>query len=186
MSGEARPVGAEGQTGALRTMLKSQYHASLAMLREAIELCPDATWEADGHTNAPWQLAYHALFFAHFYLQPNEAAFRPWPGHQAQVQNPDGIGGPPEPGNPLPVTPDPYSKSQALEYWSFCDALVDSAVDALDLWSPESGFPWYPIPKLEHQLVNLRHIQHHMAQLADRVRATRNLGVRWAGARRAS
>jgi hypothetical protein len=57
-------------------------------------------------------------------------------------------------------------------------------VDALDLMSDESGFSWYPIPKLEHQLVNLRHIQHHMAQLADRLRASEAVGIRWIGARR--
>jgi hypothetical protein len=28
----------------LRTVLKSQYHASLAMLREAVERCPPEEW----------------------------------------------------------------------------------------------------------------------------------------------
>jgi hypothetical protein len=62
--------------------------------------------------------------------------------------------------------------------------LVDDAVDALDLMSDESGFHWFPIPKLEHQLVNLRHIQYHTAQLADRLRAAEDVGIRWIGARR--
>jgi hypothetical protein len=63
--------------------------------------------------------------------------------------------------------------------------MVDGAVDALDLLSPESGFHWYEIPKLEHQMVNLRHLQHHTAQLADRLRASGDIAIKWVGARRA-
>src|SRR5699024_2816331 len=51
----------------LRAALKSQYHASLAMLREAVELCPAEEWTSDAHTNAFWQVAYHALYFTHLY-----------------------------------------------------------------------------------------------------------------------
>ena len=168
----------------VRPILKSQYHAALAMLREAIERCPEDLWSSKEHTNAFWQIAYHALFFAHLYLQPNEAAFQPWAEHQANVQNPDGLPGPPDPASNLPLIPEPYSRKQVLAYWEFCDAMVDRAVDVLDLNSPESGFSWYKVSKLEHQIVNIRHIQHHLAQLADRLRASAGIGVRWVGARR--
>jgi hypothetical protein len=168
----------------LRTSLKSQYHAGLAMLGDATRRCPDALWLDDRPTNAFWQVAYHALFFTHFYLQTNEAAFRPWQGHQGDVQNPDGIAGPPDPESGLPLIPRPYTKEEVLAYWRFCDERVDGFVDALDLTSGESGFWWYPIPKLEHQLVNLRHLGHHAGQLADRVRAATGEGVRWVGHRR--
>jgi hypothetical protein len=165
----------------LRPILKSQYHSSLAMLRQAIEMCPDAEWNNATHTNAFWQIAYHALFFAHVYLMPNEAAFVPWREHQTKTQNPDGLPGPDDPSRGLPLLPQPYTKSQVLEYWSICDSMINAGVDALDLESPESGFHWYPISKLEHQLVNIRHIQHHAAQLADRVRASTGEGVKWVG-----
>ena len=165
----------------LRTMLKSQYHAALAMLRDAIERCPDDVWFDRKPENACWQLAYHTLFFAHVYLLPNKAAFRPWEGHQADVQHPDGIPGPADPASRLPLIPEPYTRAQALAYWNVCDEMVDGCVDALDLQSPDSGFSWYKIPKLEHQFVSLRHIQHHTAQLADRLRAAAGIGVRWIG-----
>jgi len=45
----------------------------------------------------------------------------------------------------------------------------------LDLDSAESGFSWYQMSKLEHQLVNIRHIQHHGAQLADRLRSAADI-----------
>jgi DinB family protein len=169
-------------TDTLRPILKSQYHAALAMLREAIAQCPDDLWYDRTPTNACWQVAYHALFFAHLYLQADEASFRPWAGHQGDVQNPDGIPGPADPASPLPLIPTPYSKEQVLGYWSACDAMVDPAIDGMDLERGTSGFSWYPMPKLEHQLVNIRHIQHHAAQLADRLRAHSDIGIRWAGA----
>lgn len=171
----------ERYTEALRATLKSQYRAALAMLRESVELCSDDLWFSKEHENACWQLAYHALFFAHAYLQPVIAAFRPWQHHQSNVQHEDGIAGPADPNSSLPLLPTPYTKAEVLEYWNFCDQLVDAAVDALDLHSTESGFPRYKIPKLEHQIVNIRHIEHHMAQIADRLRFSANLGVRWVG-----
>ncbi len=153
------------------------------MLRETLERCPDAIWSSDKHINAFWQLAYHTLFFAHLYMQPNEAAFRPWRHHQADVQHPDGIAGPKDPNSTLPLIPDPYTRTQILEYCSACDEMVDSAVDALDPLSPESGFTRSKVSKLEHQIVNIRHIQHGAAQLAARLRAEADIGVRWVGAR---
>ncbi|MEZ4647921.1 MAG: hypothetical protein R3E97_03900 [Candidatus Eisenbacteria bacterium] len=53
------------------------------------------------------------------------------------------------------------------------------------IWAaPESGFSWYKMSKLEHQFVNLRHIQHHMAVLAGRLREFADVGTRWVGASR--
>ncbi len=170
-------------TETLRATLKSQYHAALAMLRQAIELCPAEAWSSGEHVNAPWQVAYHTLFFAHLYIQPNEADFRAWEHHQAEVQYPDGIPGPADPDSPLPLAPDPYTKAQVSAYWTFCDQMVDDAVDAIDVLSPTSGFSWYKLSKLEHQIINIRHIQHGAAQIADRVRALANVGVDWVGAR---
>lgn len=168
---------------AIRAALTSQYHAALAMLGDGIRKCPDTLWYSDAHATACWQIAYHTLFFTHLYIQVNEAAFRPWEGHRADNQYPDGIAGPPDPESDLPLLPEPYTKDEVLAYWQFCDDMVNSAVDEMDVLTAESGFHWYPIPKLEHQIVNIRHIQHGAAQLADRLRAAADVGVDWAGAR---
>lgn len=167
----------------LRGSLKRQYHAGLAMLEETIENCPDEVWNSTAHQNAYWQIAYHVLYFTHLYLQTEEAAFVPWDQQQSNVQHVDAIAGPADPESPLPLIPEPYTRAQVLEYWRYCDAMVDQAVDALDLSSPSSGFSWYRMSKLEHQLVNLRHLQHHTAQLADRLRAAAGVGTRWVQSR---
>jgi len=169
--------------GTLGATLKSQYHASLAMLRQGVELCPQEAWLDGAHINSVWQIAYHTLFFAHLYMQPGEDSFLPWKEHQSEVQYPDGIPGPHDPNNPLPLLPNPYTKEQVLAYWGFCDGMVDEAIDTMDLLSPESGFHWYKVSKLEHQIINIRHIQHGAAQIADRVRSAANLGVDWVGAK---
>ncbi len=169
------------ETSTLRHLLKSQYHAVLAMLREAIERCPDELWLRPQQRNAYWQVAYHALFFTHFYLHREHTAFKPWAGHQSANQNPDGIPCRPDPASTLPLIPEPYTRAQAMAYWDVCDGMVDAAVDALDLHAAECGFPWYKMSKLEHQFVNLRHLQHHTAQLADRLRLWLDVGVAWVG-----
>ena len=152
---------------AIRAALKGQYHAALGMLRKTVELFPDATWTGTEHRNPPWQIAYHVLFCTHAYLMPDWDSFRAWSGHRG------------DPKDDLPDGVEPYTRAEVLEYVAFCDAMIDGAVDGCDLDAPESGFHWYRIPKLEHQLVNLRHLQHHTAQLQDRLRAAADVGVAW-------
>lgn len=189
--GERHPAVESGNgTEALRAALKSQYHAALAMFREAIERCPDGLWSGSGHTNPFWRIAYHTLYFVHLYTQPRAAGFRAWELHQTGIQDLDDIPAPPElvdlvePPHRPPQTGVPYTKAEILSYWGVCERMIDGALDAMDLNSPESGFPWYKVPKAEHQLISLRHVQHHTAQLSDRLRTATGAGVDWVGARR--
>ena len=169
------------QTEILKTILKSQYHAALQMLHQSIETCPDDLWESGSYRNQFWQVAYHTLFFTHLYLQPELSAFKPWAEHRSDVQHEDAIVGAADPESKLPLIANPYSKRQVMDYWSFCDQMIDSAVDDLDLSAGESGFSWYTCSKLEHQFINLRHTQHHTAQLADRLRTFADIGIKWVG-----
>jgi hypothetical protein len=162
---------------ALRSALKSQYHATLAMLRAAIRNCPENLWtSSEGHANPFWRIAYHTLYYTDLYLQSNNRVFRPWEHNQRGIQRMDR----------WRKTYRPYTKAEALAYWRICDSKVDDGVDALDLHASQSGFSWYKIPKLEHQIVNIRHIQYHEAQLADRLRKVTGAGVGWADARRSA
>lgn len=171
-------------TAHLRYVLKSQYYAALAMLRQPIEACPDDLWYSTEYTNSFWQLAYHTLYFADLYSMPCEADFRPYKDHIEEVQVPDCIPGPPDPESKLPLLPPPYSKAQVLDYLQLCADTMDARVDALDLWSMDCGFHWYKLSKLEHQVLNIRHIQHGAAQLADRLRTKLDFGTKWVGARK--
>lgn len=150
-----------------------QYHAALGMLREAIELCPDELWDDRDHPVPFWRVAYHTLYFTHLYLQPSLEVFRPWEKHRGEHHD---LPWPPE--GSARIT-DPYTKAELLEYWRVCDGLVDGAVASLDM-AADSGMPWHKgMPKLDHQLHNLRHIQHHAALLAGRLRRHDGTEVRW-------
>ena len=175
MDQRERSAGSTISLEAHRSALKSQYRATLAMLRATIRRCPDGLWtQSDGHANPFWRVAYHTLYYTHLYLQPNSRTFRPWEYHRRGIQHMD------KPSR----TRRPYTKAEVLAYWSHCASMVDDAVDALDLRDPQSGFSWYKVPKLEHQIINIRHLQYHQAQLADRLRAATGAGVDWASARR--
>lgn len=172
-----------------RRVLKDQYHGALAMLRQTIEKCPQELWIDKAYTNPFWRIAYHALFYCHLYSQPRAQDFRPWKLHQTSIQDLDDIPAPPDildvielPHRP-PQTGEPYSKTQVLEYLTFCEDMIDAAVDRLDLLSLDSGFHWSKRPKAERQIVNIRHIQHHTAQLAVRLRESAGIGIDWIGGR---
>ena len=59
--------------------------------------------------------------------------------------------------------------------------MVDTAVDQLDLDAQQCGFPWYQLPKLDHQITSIRHIQPHAALLAGRLHLAVVVDIRWIG-----
>ena len=148
------------------------------MLKQAIEQCRDDLWTGDDYPIAFWRVAYHTLFFTHLYLQVDEKAFSPWEHHRDEYQF---LAELPWPPHRQPKIGEAYTKAQMLEYWSLCDAMIDGAVDRFDLDAQECGFPWYKLPKLDHQINNIRHIQHHAALLGGRLRLTAGTDIPWVG-----
>jgi len=179
----------------VRSALKRQYHASLATLRQCIEKCPDAKWNdpADGGARF-WRAAYHALFFTHFYAQQSPEVHKPWSRYERGCESF-------KDDDTVPAV----SKQDMLEYWAFTDTQVDANVDRLDLDAAQCGFPWYKMPTLDHQIVNIRHTstatrlggwakstldhqivnirhtQHHAAALATWLRRESGIDVDWIG-----
>jgi hypothetical protein len=151
------------------------------MFKEAVERCSDELWLDKTHINAFWQVAYHSLFYVHMYLQPKLEGFKPWAGHQTKVQYQNGIAGPSKKGSDLPLIPEPYSRAQVLAFLATCEGMIDGVLDSFDLLEPNSGFPWYSCGKLEHQIISIRHLQHHTAQLGDRLRGAYGSGLSWLG-----
>jgi hypothetical protein len=154
----------------VQAALKSQYHAALLTLREAIEKCPEELWHQPADGSDPcWRVAYHTLYYTHRYLQQKADDFVPWVKHQPGANN---ISRPPKGCKP-------YSKKDLLSYWRICNGMVDKRIEALDLDAPRCGFKWYLMPTLEHQLVNIRHIQHHSAILSYRIRRASRRAIQW-------
>lgn len=157
----------------IKSALKGQYKAGLAMLRECIEVCPEDMWSAGEHPRTFWRIAYHTLFYTHLYLMTEEAAFVPWELNQSQARilwDDDEEGVP-----PVETT---YSQAQMLEYLGMVEADVDDWVELVDLDSDQSGFSWYSIPKLDHQILNVRHLGVHVGQLSELLMA-RGIDTGW-------
>ena len=150
--------------------IQSQYRASLAMLRQAIEKCPDDLWTDISYNNPFWHVVYHVLFFTHLYLSPAEADFVPWEKHNSDIRS-----------LKAPVTAlTPLSKADLLDYLALVLEQVVVQVEALDL-DGESGFHWLPFSKLELQFYNIRHIQQHTGELCERLGAHGEVEVDWVG-----
>lgn len=155
----------------IKPALKGQYQAGLKMLRQAIEVCPDKLWTAGRHPRTFWRIAYHTLFFTHLYAQVDESRYTPWNGEQTRAQDLwDEDEAPEEPA---------WSRQKMVSYLDFVDENIDRWVDEMDLESTDCGIPWYKnFPKLDHQLLNIRHIQGHVGQLSELLMA-RGIDVDW-------
>ena len=153
----------------ITSSLRSQYLSALEMLHNIIKITPDDLWNSEFHISRSWQVAYHALYFYRLYICQDLQHHVPWKNHRegAQDLHP----------NKEPLSP--YAREDLLTLTRLCIANLDSDLSQLDLSAEQSGFPWYKISKLEHQLVNLRHLQHHVAQLQDRLRNEKQIGIGW-------
>jgi len=152
-----------------KKVIRSQYLAALEMLKQAVEICPDALWNAPKDKNKFWQVAYHALFYAHLYLQKNVSDFVPWVKHQ------DGFE---QPGRTDGAAAAAYGREEILAYLAICQEEVSEKTRTLDLEAP-SGFEWLPFGKLELQIYNIRHIQQHAGELYERLGARESIDVDW-------
>lgn len=162
----------------LLEIIQSQYLAALAMLKQAIVQCPDSLWDDPEDKNKFWHVAYHTLFYTHLYLQPAESDFVLWAKGRENYQF----------MGTLPWAPDekvkverPYQKTELLDYLALCQAEVQEKVVILNLDAAESGFDWIPLNKLELQFYNIRHAQHHIGELCDRLGHRAGIDIDWVG-----
>ncbi len=165
------------ETMDIAQIVTSQYFAALTMLEEAIVKCPDDLWNTPEPPNPFYQIAYHALFYCHLYIQMTSTDFTVWDKH---IEGHESFGLPGHPGAPAPKGGDPYAQEDVLEYLTFCRNQVKTIAPTLD-WETESGFEWLPFGKLELQFYSIRHIQGHAGELAERLSAMRGIEVGWTG-----
>lgn len=150
-----------------KAALEAQFLATLAMLNQVVDRCPDDIWDDPADENRVWHVAYHALFYAHLYLSPKDEAMEPWPKARENY-NVLGDTMPFPPHDPVDHSI-PYSKADIREYIDFCRDQVRKQIAAVDLEAAESGFFWIPLSKFELQLYNMRHLQSHVGELAHRL-----------------
>jgi len=146
-------------------VLQSQYLAALEMLRQAVIKCPESLWEAENSKGKYWHIAYHVLYYVHKNLQASEKDFTPW--NQAGERS-RAAGEVPCASLAEPTSAEAFSKDEILAYLEFCKLQIMERLPALQL-EAASGFPWFAFTKLELQIHSIRHIQHHVSQLSERL-----------------
>lgn len=131
--------------------LWKQFGASIDMLENAISMCNDEQWDTE---NNFWYWAFHSLFWLDYYLSLETEKFSPPPPFTlSEFDSSDAL-------------PDKtYTKEELLTYLQHnrkkCHNLINEMTDDM------AKKPWvndkYSI--FEILLYNMRHVQHHAAQL---------------------
>lgn len=163
-----------------KNTLGSQLNAALTMFREAVVQCPDENWEGNVGDHAFWHVAYHTLFFTDLYLSRDDKSFEARDLHR---ENYHFLGKKPFPPYEILVADDPYTRDVILEYVEICRRKAEEAIGSETGESLEgpSGFFWYEVPRAELYVINIRHVQHHGAQMALYLRKTAGIGIDWVG-----
>ena len=151
----------------LKGIIWRQFGAGIDMLHNAIALCPEEVWA--GETRF-WYNAYHCVFFLDYYLTPQPVGFTPpLPFDHSEFEDrmPDRT----------------YTKAEVLTYLQFCREKCRQLIGGMTeagaqhTWVNESQTMRYNI--VEILLYNLRHVQHHAAQLNLLLRQEIDDAPRW-------
>ncbi len=140
----------------IQGVLLFQFTASLQMLENAIRACPDKVWGSKISYYEFWYYAYHTIFWTDFYLSniPEEEFTPPVPFTLGEFE-----------ADVLP--PRVYTQTELLEYLEFVKTKCSTHISSL---SNENMMQHLKIGRREYSLLewvlyNMRHVQHHAAQL---------------------
>lgn len=155
----------------------SQFGAAMDMLQQAIRCWPDSEWETDKRF---FYISYHTLVFLDYYLGepvPKFSSKLPFTLTDTEAIPAEALDD---------VIPNRiYSKTELLDYGELLRWKCKSSISLLtgeqtgDRWIEKGGDMNYG--KLEILLYNMRHVQHHAAQLNMLLRRKINDAPKWIG-----
>jgi len=155
--------------------LKNQYSAALDMLSNCIRNYRDDVWYDKSFTNPTWQLAYHAIYYANIYCSPTEEEIVRW---EKTIDNYQIIGKTPWPPHENIKLEKEYSRQDMLEFIEFVKGTIQKYL--FNMKPDRKCWPeWYNLNQFEFQINNLRHIQHHTAQLIERHEKIEEMSNEW-------
>ncbi|MBC7773185.1 MAG: hypothetical protein H7210_11860 [Pyrinomonadaceae bacterium] len=163
----------------VKRSITSQYEAGLCTIYYCVARCPDALWNSRVAKYPFCQAAFHALFYADYYLSPEPDAFRTQPFHLAhaaffgdyeQLEDREPVG--------------VYEKLAIQAYVRFCrdKAIETLAAETAEDLEAKTKFNRKDFSRLEAHIYNIRHLQHHSAQLSLRLRLDSDVDTPWIGA----
>lgn len=153
-----------------RAALWRQFGASMEALERAVVACPEGLWGDRSRRPEFWYLVYHTLFFLDLYLSGSAEGFAPPAPFTLDEMDPRGL---------MPERV--YTKEELLAYLSHgrekCRAVVGALTD--ERAGERCAFSWGEMSFAELLLDNLRHVQHHAAQLNLILRQQTDSAPRW-------
>jgi hypothetical protein len=143
-------------TDYLGAILRGQYEAALAMLKQCVAACPDEHYEGAIARDTFRTVAYHTLFWTDYYLSRGEQAFELSETHHRG-------------GDDRVLASSPgLPREETLAYADACREKLVAVLaeeDAATLAAP-CGFSRFSFSRGELHPYNLRHIQHHTGALS--------------------
>jgi hypothetical protein len=164
---------------AYKELIAAQYEAGLCTLSHCVERCPDGLWDARVARYPFSQVAFHTLFFTDLYLGSDPDALQDQAFHRA---NPTLFGDYEQLQDREPVSR--YERAQIRMYLEHCrrkaaevmTAETDATLTALSKFGRRRSFS-----RAELHVYNIRHVQHHAAQLILRLRLDSAVDIPWVG-----
>jgi hypothetical protein len=151
----------------IKQSLWKQFGAAIDMLENAIVICPAEHWDTKTKF---WYNAYHCLFYLDYYLTTDPQNFSPPSPFTLSEFDPSGA----MPGRT-------YTKEELLSYLNQdrkkCHSLIASLTSELAARRWVNEYKDFSV--FELLLYNLRHVQHHAAQLNLLLRQSINDAPRW-------
>jgi hypothetical protein len=154
-----------------KVVIWQQLGATIDMLENAMHACPDNVWNA-ARSQQPesWYLVYHTLFWLDFYLSDPDSSFVPPSPFTLDERDPDAV-----------FPEHPYTKEDLQNYLERgrekCRALIAAMTDQVSREHVAIGS--FEGSRMELLLYNLRHVQHHAAQLNLILRQQIDSAPRW-------
>jgi hypothetical protein len=160
----------------LQQILINQFEAALCALDHSVARCPKELWNAPVARYPLCQVAFHALFFTDYYLEKTPATLREQNFHQANsafFADYEQL----EDREPVAL----YPLEQIRSYATYCRQKAVATITAeteADL-AAQCGFPPKLFSRAELHVYNIRHVQHHAAQLILRLRIDSAVDIPW-------
>ena len=153
-----------------KTVIWQQFGASIDMLENALVVCPDELWGRRTQRPEFWYVVYHTLFFLDLYLSGSVEGFAPPAPFTLDEMDPRGL---------LPERV--YTKEEMQGYLDHgrqkCRATFEALTD--EKARERCVFAWGEMSFAELLLDNMRHVQHHAAQLNLILRQTTDSAPGW-------
>jgi hypothetical protein len=139
-----------------KMVLWQQFGASIDMLENAINACPEKVWGNKFEFSEFWYISYHTLFWLDYYLSDDPENFLPPEPFTLGEFDPSGL-------FPERV----YAKDELLKYLEYGRQKCRTRIQLLsdENLQQQLEFGSMKANALEILLYNMRHVQHHSGQL---------------------